>query len=258
MMLDIGVLTIPSQQHRIWALCGHLLTLGFPIANQSRFQIYNGYDYIDYPNRKTAIKDMIADGHVKYQYYLENTYESNLALDSHMDMCEWGLLNFMRIIIENDRPMLLMENDAYFIDFNFGDLSKRWWDLVDKVGYENINIAMFTVIRPDNEELLENKKAIPIDDFWVQGAAGPGQTANIYTPAGAKLILDKACYPNIEAWTYWGDTDKIIAPDEIPGLYSSKRGIINLHFFSNFDSPHTVNRPSEFWFDFYKGKSFSD
>ena len=259
--MKVAVLTIPAQQHRIWALMGHLDTLGFPVRMSPRISIYNGFDFKDYETRYIALQAMVKDGHIKYQSYLQGANEILLNLDSHGDMCEWGLLNILRKLVENNESALVIENDAFFrnlpvskIEDSFEFLASQWRGLIDNVGYENINVAMFTVVRPDLDELKEKANLEDIDDFWVKGACGAGQTANIYTPHGAKMILeDKPCYPNIEAWLYYGDTQESDYGN-IEGVYSSRDGIISLHFFSNFDSPHTGLDPNEAW-QYYQGEN---
>ena len=258
--MKVAVLTIPAQQHRVWALMGHFDTLGFPVTISSRMAIYNGFDYKDYPVRKDALEAMVANGHTKYAEYLDGAHDNLINLDSHGDMCEWGLLNIMRKVIEDNHFTLVVENDAYFrylpvaeVRESFAYIVEQWYSLVKQVGYENINVAMFTVIRPSLEESKERATLEDIDDFWVKGACGPGQTANIYTPHGAKMLLeDKPPYPNIETYLYWGDTGEGVYGD-IPGVYSTRNGIIDLHFFSNFDSPHTVMKEPEYYFNLYRG-----
>lgn len=205
---------------------------------------------------------MVADGHTKYADYLESENEVLLNLDSHLDMCEWGMLNIMRKIVETNTFTMVMENDAYFrnvpvqdpID-SFPFFVEKFYDLRDAVGYKNINVAMFTVIRPDLDyRLSQMTNYEDIDGFWVKGARGPGQTCNIYTPHGAEYILNqKSPYPNIEAYLFFGDTpnDDYV---EIPGVYSTKEGMINLHFFSNFDSPHVTDSDANHYIDKFKGE----
>ncbi len=259
--MKIAVLTIPSQRHRVWALMGHLSTLGFPVRSD-RFTIYNGFSYEGYPTRESALIDMIADGHTKYAKYLESADDTLRNLDSHLDMCEWGMLNIMRKVIETNSFTMVMENDAYFrnvpvtdpID-SFPFFVQKFYDLRDAVGYENINVAMFTVIRPNldyRQSQMTNYEEI--DEFWVKGARGPGQTCNIYTPHGAEYILnEKSPYPNIEAYLFFGDTpnDDYV---EIPGVYSTKAGMINMHFFSNFDSPHTIDADTDHYTAKFQGE----
>ena len=253
-----AILTIPDQQHRIWALMGHLYTLGFPVRHpENHIGIYNGFNYRDYKTGRSVVEAMIEDGHVKYKEAINfNHLDGD---DSHYEVCEWGLLNIMREIIKMREPVLVLENDAFFRNLPVSDIedaydfiNQLWKNLVDKVGYEHINVAMFTVIRPDLDELKSNKALEPIDDFWVKGACGPGQTANIYTPHGAEYILNKKPpYPNIESFLYYG-SDKASGSQHMPNIYSSKRGIISLHFINNFDSPH-VKRDAEQVFKFYSG-----
>ena len=257
--MNVAILSIPAQEHRIWALMGHYTTLGFPVIHSGRIIVYQGFDYTDYPTRRDALEAMVADGHEKYRPYLE-TNISDITLDSHADMCEWGLLNIMRKVIETDTPTLVLENDAYFpkiptadVRDSFGFLVDKWWELASQVGQENINVAMLTVIRPDLDKLKTNAALEDVDDFWTKGACGPGQTANIYTPQGARFILEKKPpYPNIEAWIYYGDTEET-AYGNIPNIYSTREGLTSLHFFSNFDSPHTHNNVQETNLDFVKG-----
>lgn len=258
--MKTAILTIPSQEHRLWALFGHLQTLGFPVRRpQNRFFIYNGFNYYEYLTRWDIIQDMIADGHTKYGSLLSGYLRTHP--DSHYEAAEWGMLNIMRKIIEKDSSMLVVENDVFFRNLPVSDVSdsydfldKQWDNLVETVGYENIYVAQFTVDRPNLDEFKSNTDIERIDDFWVRGSCAPGQTANIYTPHGAKYILEEKCPdPIIERALYSGfdDLKGNILP--IPNVFSSYQGIVNLHLFSNFDSPH-VHKSSSFYFDLFKGE----
>ena len=248
--MKVAVLTIPSQQHRIWALFGHLQTIGFAVFRRMHlFDIYNGFDYKDYETVADVFKAMVADGHTKYEGYEDHPIEW-LHNDVHYLVPEWGMLNILRKVAEGDEPVLVIENDAYFRDISYTEIDQRWSDLENSVGFNNINVAMFTVIRPDLEERKANAPLQDIDGFWAKGACGPGQTANIYTPHGAEWIVkNKKPLPIIESFLYESQVDT-------PNVYSTWRGIIDLHLFCNFDSPHAnYGRSREKIWSFFMGEN---
>ncbi len=247
--MKVAILTIPKHRRRVWALFGHLQTIGFPVVeNPEAFKVYNGYDASPYPTRRDGFKALVAHGHEKYQWHLENLPEEQLEGTRSLTMLvTLGMLNILRTVAAGDEPVLVLENDAYLIDLSYADLVEHWNDLLTRVGYQNINVAMLTVIRPNLEQLKADAELVDVDDFWVKGACGPGQTGNIYTPHGAAYILEKhsVCY-NIERMLYEEIAD-------LEGIYSTEQGILDLDFFSNFDSTHT-DLDKGFWIKLLDGE----
>ena len=259
-----AILTIPAQEHRVWALLGHLHALGFPVRNpEGKIEIYNGFDYRDYPTRGDAVDAMVADGHEKYEPLQNDNLRDHT--DSHYYICDWGQLNIMRKIVESNEPTLVLENDAWFrhlpvtnpFDF-YPFLKEKWRSLLRKVGGRNINMAMLSVDysgRSDKtKELIEKgvDKLEKVDDFWARGARGMNQTAMIWTPLGAKYMLEeKPAHPNFESFVFRG-SDKSSGNIHMPNIYSTYNPIISLHFFSNFDSPHT-STDKDRMFNHFKG-----
>ena len=246
--MKVAILTIPAQRHRLFGLFGHFQTIGFPVfASMHLFDIYNGFDCNDYETVADVYRAMIADGHTKYKGYEDHPIEW-LSNDVHYLVPEWGMLNILRKVASGDEPVLVIENDAYFIDITYAEIEKRWSDLENAVGFDSINVAMFTVIRPGLDERIANAPLEDIDGFWAKGACGPGQTANIYTPQGADWIVkNKKPLPIIESFLYESQADT-------PNVYSTWRGIIDLHLFCNFDSPHVCyGRSAEDIWSFFDG-----
>jgi len=275
--LHFAILTIPSQSHRLWGLFSHLQTIGFPVLDvphSGRWSIYQGYDYRDYLRdyvpesdidqgkrghdvvANAILSEMVKDGHMQYEPYLGKAYRFNNSVFYVLIL--WGYQNIMRKVAKSDVPVLVMENDAFFIDYSYDALCSDWADLVDTVGYENINVAMF-LPDYDLEKYMSKKQDLSVvNDFWMKGACCHGQIANIYTPHGAQMVLEKPAFPIVETWLYASDglgkrreKKNYISP---PGVYSSSRGIMDLDAFYNCDSPH-VRRDFGQWQLFFEGAS---
>ena len=240
MMLPVYVLSIPRHENRIWALFGHLQTIGFPIVdNPNLVKVYNGYDTQDYVNRLDILQETARQGYQRHQEYLDSMNPEKLReVESFTDCVNLGMLNILRKVETGNKPVLVIEDDAYFVGVDYEELMRRWRQLELCVGCNNINVAMLSVKRPDFDELKSNVRLQSVGDFWWAGVCVPGQTANIYTPHGAARILKKPVYPNIERWLY---------DEQLEGVYSTKRELVDLHFFSNFDSPHAHARDTDFW-----------
>lgn len=254
--MQTAILTIPSQDHRMWALLGHLQTIGFPVVKKRHLiKVYRGYSYTDYPNRYEAQKAMIADGHTKYQAVMDRKGEGLKKIRSFSDCCQWSYLNMLRQVVKLDVPTLVLENDAFFVDVTYEELDRQWESLVSQIGFENINLAICSIGYAKKPELRQNAKFEDVDGFWVKGAVGYSQTAHIFTPHGAQWFLDNLpCYPHIELFVYHGRGYEGYV--QVEGVYSTRRDIIDPHFFCNFDSFRTQYHNPDHWTKLVKGEPF--
>ena len=256
--MKVYVLTMRTHEHRMWAWLGHFQTIGFPLIKKRRLlKVFRGYDHHDYANRYEAVKAMAADGHQKYQDWLDRSDpEMMKQVRSFSDCCQWGMLNILRKVASSDEPILVCENDAFFRGVTYDGIVQNWGSLVNQVGIENINVAMFTMMYKTKSYRKDMANLEIVDDFWYKGTPQTGQTANIYTPHGAQFILDnKPCYPNIERYLYYGD-EKDEQYGNVSGVYSTRQEIIDPHFFANFDSFRPKYRDSDHWSELVKGEPF--
>ena len=238
--MNIAILTIPAQSHRLFVTLGHLKTLGFPVEDESALQIYNGYDIADYTSRREVAEAMATDGFEKWTA-LVNDYPDVLSHpDYHNCIVEWGMLKLLREVEKSGEDTLVVENDVWFKPgIDYAMIVEKWNDLKAAVAYDDIGCAMLMFY----EEIFgyaDDGSAIgaepiqdgePIDDFWVKGARSGGQVATIYTPHGAEWMCAKPAFPTIEMWV----KDE---PNQF-GLHSARENWVDWqNYYFDYDSPH--------------------
>ena len=238
--MNIAILTIPAQSHRLFATLGHLRTLGFPVEDESRLKIYNGYDVSNYISRREVAEAMSSDGYATWQELVNNYPDVLEHPDYHNCIVEWSMLKILREVEKSGEDTLVLENDVWFkkgIDYRL--LQDRWDNLKAAVPYESIGCAMLMFYeelygyRDDGaavgvEPVQEGEQ---IDDFWVKGARSGGQVANIYTPHGAEWMQAKPAFPTIEM--YVKDNPNMF------GLFSARENCVDWqNYYFDYDSPH--------------------
>ena len=206
---------------------GGLYHAGFPVEDPRLYETHNGHDYNDYSSRREVVEQMAIAGYVKWSEYYDFDCPSLDHPDFHNIVVEWGMLEIMRKIVDSGVDTLVLENDAFFKNIDYETIVGCWMDLVRIVPYDEIHIAMLMHYPAHNQPLLEGER---VNVFWQRGSRQPGQVANIYTPQGAKWILEeKPAFPTIEQYLYdFPDT---------PGLFSSYDNYVQFNTPFSFDSP---------------------
>lgn len=251
--MNIAVLTIPRELHRIYTLIGHLATKKFPIKDAQRFRIYNGWDIEDFGGQKEIVSAMVNDGHKKWEPildYLEGGEPPDEKICGHIHgvIVEWGMMNILRDVVNREHTTLVLENDAFFRDgMDYPTILQKWAELECQVGHESIRVAMLMFYNTRHEHDQYNEGRPHIDEFWVKGSVSGGQIANIYTPHGARYMLkEKPPIPTIEHY--------LAANPELEGVYSASINQVLYHDFpTNFDSYFSDDYDKTFWKNFYAG-----
>ena len=231
MDFSIKVLTIPRHQARNWTLVAHLEDIGYPVRSllqDGTLAFYNGIDFMENPalNKGACIK--------------------------------MGFHRLFEIIAEQDNPVLLIESDCRFAQYQGEILScsvlkEKWNNLVEMEDYDNIHAAMLWFA--NRSVITFELPCEPLDDFWGSGVKNAGQIANIWTPHGAKWVLDFFCKHG-EGSTKWtrlfeGQTFEhlfVLLRTEYPmiyeklGVYTSLKRVVQ-HDDGNLDAvPFPKNR----------------
>ena len=125
--------------------------------------------------------------------YMRGDWGENDPTFNHIAAFNFGYLGILKHIIESDEPTLVISCDILF-KLNHSQLQFQFNNLINKVGYKNIDVAMLY------HKAYDYCKYRPLDDFWSRGAKGGGDTANIWTPHGAQRYIDNFPYDHIEVW----------------------------------------------------------
>ena len=249
-MLKTVILTVRGyHEHRRWCQLGHLQTMGWPVGSASRLKICSGKFAGDYSDGG-VLASAIAKEFPRWKGVDGGWWE-------RLKICEqvvhWNHLKILQGIIDDNETCLVIEDDAFF-EINYDDLCGRWEDLKRAVGEENINVAMlyYSIAR---EGFDLNPDGEFIDDFWMKGTKEGGQVANIYTPCGAKHLIEEKEKPNKYIESYLRDEGQYM-----DGFYTAIKSVIRHDAFWGFDSysgpfrGDTSKESIEKWFDFYKGE----
>ena len=255
--MNVAILTIPAQRHRLFALSGHLKTIGFPVWDTEHIRIYNGADVNDFSSRRDVAEAMWNDDFARWGDLVASDDHSLNDPDYHNVCVEWGLLNILRKVLETGEDTLILENDAFFKNgVRYDDIVQHWEDLKALVPYDDIHIAMLmhyeTLYNYDDAgnatTQVPSHEGERINDFWQTGARSGGQVANIFTPQGAHSILsEKPALPTLEWYLAENPT--------LTGVYSSIENQLDWqNAFFDFDSPHDP-RSESVLFDYFKGEN---
>ena len=237
--MNYAIISIPKQLNRTCIMLGCLEQSGFPIVNllhQKRIKIYNGYNYRD--DMEEMREQMVADG------FNVSPYLPMEMKPIHARTLHYNYLKVLRIATEKDRPTLIMENDAKFRNLTYETLNEKWDQLVDDVGYKNINIAM--LFSYENEQ-DQDDKVTPVNDFWGRGSRNSGQVANIWTPHGAEYYLENHLNGHVEY--------TLLCHPDMPGLYTTLENQIDFTIGATIDAPRRPKHLNELLDEFLKGES---
>ena len=238
-----SILTVPKHHHRVWALLGHLATIGFPVKDFEMLNVYNGYDIDDYTDCNDVRCAMKNNGYKVID--VECYHKTNLC--KHAWVVYWGLLSILRKVVDSGKATLILEDDAFFKTGFFYDLiSEKWDNLCSSVGFESIRLAM--LFWYDDDEAVERES---LDDYWVKGSRSGGQIATIYTPSGADYLLNSDRRYPIEVQM----RDDSVNGTIVEGVYSARENQCIIETFCNFDSRTKGQRDNvNEYFEHYLGK----
>ena len=261
--MRIKILTIPRQEHRVWALLGHLQTVGFPVRKRDKVSVYRGFDYRDYDSDEHFYKAVLLRSGIKEELF-PVVYRSMKSL-----MIECGIYLILKEVVKEGEPCIFLENDAYFekvwkpdMDYSrvYDALLDEWETLKQAVGYKNIkmvqlfckpllNMDIGILMRRDEKPIFRERE--PVTDFFVKGVRGSGQVGMIFTPHGAEWVLEnKPLMPHMEVY--------INENPDIDGLYGVKDSVITHEFYSNFDGDALFSFHDGYnmhaWFKHYRGQ----
>lgn len=212
--MNIKILTIPKHLHRNYMLIGHLETMEFPVTDliaNDHMKFYNGFDWNDYKTNAEITTCIVNDGWSQWKekaaYYNRPEFADEKPL--HSFAVEWGFLNIMKKIVEDDKPALVLESDVKFETLTYDKLREEWKMLIDIESEQNILVAQLCF------EVKEGLPPVtPLTQFWARGSKGRGQYANIVTPAGAEFLMNrKDATPTIENY--------LPRYPETPGFYTT-------------------------------------
>ena len=249
--MNVKILTIPKQEHRVWALLGHLQTVGFPVRKRDKVSVYRGFDYRDYDSNKHFCEEVLHRLGVKEELFPRRKRWNDLH--SIALAMECGIYLILKEVVKEGEPCIFLENDAYFkkvwkpdMDYSrvYDALLDEWETLKQAVGYKNIKmVQLFYYIARERE---------PVTDFFVKGVHSAGQVGMIFTPHGAEWVLEnKPLMPQIELYMDFHSN--------MGGLYGVKDSVITHEFYSNFDADERFllgvghHDPHE-WFNHYRGQ----
>ncbi|MCY3739926.1 MAG: hypothetical protein OXH00_02790 [Candidatus Poribacteria bacterium] len=193
---------------RAHSTVGHLESVGFKVCRlirEDRIRIYKGADYRD--DLHAYFKEMRNEG---FGDHYENFLRNENLLIKHIAAFNFGYAKILKHVSESEHPTLVISSDVY-IGRSYRTLAKRWNMLVDAVGLENINVAMLYHKNNGNQPTED------INDIWVRGSLGNGDTANIWTPHGAKHYLNLKSDRHIE--TFLGN-------NQMAGIYTHRKQCI--------------------------------
>ena len=198
MEFKTAILSIPAHLRRAYSTIGHLETMGFNIIDDVK--IYEGADYRE---------DLFAYGEQmkKEQFTTENEqrvvdwflgymradHGDNDPTFPHVAAFNFGYLGILKRIIESGEPTLIISCDILF-KLNYDQIRDQFDRLVNKVGYSNIDVAMLY------HKPYDYCKYKQINKFWSKGPKGGGDTANLWTPHGARRYIDNFPYDHMEVW----------------------------------------------------------
>ena len=217
------------HQHRRWCQLAHLQSRGWPVRDWERVRVFNGLYIGDFEDEADdsggnhpLCREAVARGFPDWAHM--EIKQTSL----HSRIVRLNLFLILRdVVIKSGEPWLVIEDDAFFRTFTYTELCERWEQLKQQVGEENINVAMLFFYGSPTR--YRNPKCAPIDDFWARGSQEAGQVANIYTPTGAKHILDNcSTTANIERY--------LLDNPDMPGLFTSQVSQAFQDGFWNFDS----------------------
>ena len=220
-------------------MLGGLEMAGFPLVQlyrEKRFTIYNGYNYRD--DMLEMHKEMVKDG-FDIKLYLPTEIKPMHARTFH-----YNYMRVLRMASESNRPTLIMENDLKFRSLTYQTLNERWDQLVEDVGYKNINVAMLFHYENAKDQ---DEKVKPVNDFWGRGSRNAGQVANIWTPHGAKYYLENHIDRHVETF--------LLLHPEMPGLYTSLRNQVDFTIGATIDAPRRPKHLNELMDTFLEGEN---
>lgn len=231
-MLKTGILTVRQiHQHRKWCQLAHLQSRGWDVENPEMVKIYNG-KYVGEFKDNAHLVASIAEEFPKWERV--NPGDPGDPI-SHSRVVQWNLLKIMKKIVDSGEPWLILEDDSYFETLRYEELCEHWENLKVMVGEENIRVAMLFWYdwHPRNPEGKH------LDSFWRLGTRDAGQMANIYTPEGARYMLeDKGTSTHIETY--------LLKNPNVPGFFSSIKSEVNQDGFWNFDSISHLHTRGDF------------
>ena len=249
-MLKTVILTTKGNyEHRRWCQLGHLQTMGWPVTDERLLKICNGKFAGDYPNGD-AVVSAIAKEFPRWRNVDGSKWD---AIKIGDQVVHWNFLKILQGVVDDNETCLIIEDDAYF-NISYDDLCNRWEDLKGVVGEGIIKVAMLYYANVERSRKL-NPDGEFIDDFWMKGTKEGGQVANIYTPEGARHLIEEKNNPE----RYIESHLRAEGP-YIDGFYTAIKPAAKHDAFWNFNSyfgqlhGSTSEKIVENEFDFYKGE----
>lgn len=175
---QIFMLTLKRQMYRRCELIGSLSALDYQVEKLS---IFNGNDLDSY-GPSGFIEDAVRDG---FEIFRKIHPDTGMAM--YHGIILWNHLTMLRRIANGDAVVLVLEDDM-FPRLRYRTLLQKLAELSGLVSTPP-EVVMLGYGPPVGGK-IEATLVEGTDGFWARGALGPCQSANLYTPLGAKRVLD--------------------------------------------------------------------
>lgn len=172
---EILIMTLEATPHRKWGSIGALDARGFPM---DRVEPVHGIDGLQYETHEKLIKAAVADG---FTFFAEN--RDFLSIPIPMAAGTWSACRALRHIVEEEKTTLLMEDDWIF-NIDYDDIEQR----LRAAEHKDTQIAVLFAKMFHGKNYRYDIK--PINEYWVEGVPASAAAATLYTPDGAKLVLN--------------------------------------------------------------------
>ncbi len=228
---NIVVANLDRRPDRWYASFGALFALGFPVERLSRF---SAHDHINYPNLQEAKEAATTQ-------FPNSTYLRDIDLGKGYYCWSWTWYEIMTQIAEgfNDSVYTLFLVDDVAMRVTYSEVLEHI-RLLSSCGAP-LKMAQYAwnEQRPGFEPEDSLEPGAPVEDTsFRRGLSHSGDAANLFTPSGAKEILNLAddiggaC--GVPNWVFWYAARKL----EADGYFSTDRVVTMPLNYSGHISPY--------------------